>query len=366
MRAALLQNANEPLLIVDDVELDDPQAGEIVVDIANCGVCHSDLHFMDGSLPVPLPAIFGHEAGGTVSAVGPGVTELAEGDRVLLTLRPPCGRCYWCVRGEHSMCAIGAELTAGVFPDGGTRISRQGEPVQRAGVVLAAFAEQTVVPVTAAVKIPDDTPLEIASVIGCSIQTGVGAVVHSAKARPGDTVAIIGLGGIGIAIAQGARVAGASRVFGVDPLASRRDQAEQFGVTDTIDPAAGDVSAQIMEATGGIGVDHAFEAVGRGELIESALNSTRNGGNTIIVGVPGMADMLNLHALSFWSTGKTLKGTFLGDANPHRDFPMLLDLWRSGKLDLEAMVTANRPLEEINEAFDDMKQGKGLRTVLTI
>lgn len=366
MRAALLQSASEPLVIVDDIELDDPQAGEIVVDIANCGVCHSDLHFIDGSLPVPVPAILGHEAGGTVAEVGPGVTDVAVGDRVLLSLRPPCGRCYWCVRGEFSMCGPGSALTAGVFPDGGTRISRGGEPVQRGGVVLAAFAEQTVVPVTAAVKIPDDTPLEIAAVIGCAVQTGVGAAVHAANVQAGDTVVVIGLGGIGISIVQGARIAGAARIIGVDPVASRRDQAGQFGVTDTIDPGAGDVAAQVFELTGGIGADHAFEAVGRGELIEAALNSTRNGGGTVIVGVPGMADMLNLHALGFWATGKSLKGTFLGGANPHRDFPRLLDLWRAGQLDLEAMVTKNRPLEEINEAFDDMKSGTGLRTVLTI
>ena len=366
MRAALLETANEPITIVDDVELDDPQAGEIVVEISNCGVCHSDLHFVDGSLPVPLPAILGHEAGGTVAAVGPGVTDVAVGDRVLLSLRPPCGRCYWCVRGEHSMCGPGSALTAGVFPDGGTRISRGGAPVHRGGVVLAAFAEATVVPVTAAVKIPDDTPLEIASVIGCAVQTGVGAVVHAARVRPGDTVVVIGLGGIGISIVQGARIAGAARIIGVDPVSSRRDQAAHFGLTDAIDPAEADVPSQVFALTGGIGADHAFEAVGRGELIDAAINSTRNGGGTVIVGVPGMADMLNLHALGFWSTGKSLKGTFLGGANPHRDFPMLLDLWRAGQLDLEAMVTSNRPLGEINEAFDDMKQGTGLRTVLTI
>jgi Zn-dependent alcohol dehydrogenase len=298
--------------------------------------------------------------------VGPGDTEVAEGDKVILTLRPPCGRCYWCVRGQLSMCGPGAALTAGIFPDGTTRLTRGGEMVHRAGVVLAAFAERTVVPVTAAVKVPDDTPLDIAAVIGCAVQTGFGAVVNSAKVQPGDTVAVIGLGGIGISIVQGARIAGASRIIGIDPVEGRRKQAETFGVTDPVDPAAGDVGAQVLELTGGIGADHAFEAVGRGPLIETAVAATRNGGTTVIVGVPAVADVLNLHAIAFWSSGKTLKGTFLGDANPHRDFPRLLELWRAGKLDLEGMVTSQRPLAEINEAFADMKAGEGLRTVLDV
>jgi Zn-dependent alcohol dehydrogenase len=194
----------------------------------------------------------------------------------------------------------------------------------------------------------------------------VGAAVNTAAVQAGDTVAVVGLGGIGISIVQGARIAGAARIIGVDPVASRRKQAARFGLTDAVDPDAGDVAAQVQALTGGIGVDHAFEAVGKAPLIESAIAMTRNGGTTVIVGVPGMMDMLNLHALGFWSTGKVLRGTFLGDANPHRDFPRLLDLWRAGKLDLEGMVTANRPLDEINEAFDDMRAGSGLRTVLSM
>ena len=157
-----------------------------------------------------------------------------------------------------------------------------------------------------------------------------------------------------------------ARIIGIDSVGSRRSQAEGFGVTDAVDPEAGDVTAQVQDLTGGVGVDHAFEAVGRGSLIESALAMTRNGGTTVIVGVPNMTDTLNLHALGFWSTGKVLRGTFLGDANPHRDFPRLLGLWRSGALDLEGMVTAQRPLAEINEAFDDMRAGAGLRTVLSL
>jgi Zn-dependent alcohol dehydrogenase len=365
MRAALLEGVDD-IKVVDDVEIDKPAEGEVLVRVSHCGVCHSDLHFVDGSLPCAYPSILGHEAGGMVEAVGAGVTGLAEGDKVILTLHPPCGRCYFCVRGQFSICPQYANMT-GTLPDGGTRLSHQGRTVYRAGVFLAAFAEQAVVPANGVVKVPDDTPLEIAAVIGCSVQTGVGAVLNTAKVEAGATVMIIGLGGIGISIAQGARIAGAARVFGIDPVVTRRQQAvDHFGVTDVIDPNAGDVASAIMEATGGIGVDYAFDAVGSSTLVETCINATRPGGTTVMVGVPKIDQFLNVHALMFAMSEKKLTGCFLGSSNPHREFPRLLDLWRADKLDLEAMVTSTRPLSEIGEAFDDMKAGTGLRTVLTL
>src|SRR5918999_4679386 len=211
MRAALLEEVDN-LQVVGDVEIEPPRTGEVQVRISHCGVCHSDLHYVDGSLPAALPAVLGHEAGGTVEAVGPGVTGLEEGDRVLLTLRPPCGRCYWCVRGEVSICPTNASLT-GTLPDGGTRLSHQGRPVYRAGTYVGAFAEQAVVSADGAVKVPDDTPLDVAAVLGCSVQTGVGAVLNTAAVPAGATVLIIGLGGVGVSIVQGARIAGATRII---------------------------------------------------------------------------------------------------------------------------------------------------------
>jgi Zn-dependent alcohol dehydrogenase len=328
-------------------------------------VCHSDLHFVDGSLPAAFPSILGHEAGGVVEGVGPGVTGLAEGDKVILTLRPPCGRCYWCVRGEYSICPVYASM-GGTLPDGGTRLAHQGRTVFRGGTFLAAFAEQAVVPATGAVKVPDDTPLDIASVLGCAVQTGVGAVLNTAGVEPGATVLVVGLGGIGISIVQGARLAGASRIIGVDPVAERRAQSEAFGVTDVFDPADGDVASAAMDLTGGIGVDYAYDAVGRAAIIESCVGATRAGGTAVIVGVPKLDDMVPLHALSFGLSEKKLMGCFLGSSNPHREFPRLLALWRAGRLDLEGMVTSRRPLAEITDAFADMKAGKGLRTVLDV
>jgi Zn-dependent alcohol dehydrogenase len=366
MRAALLEAPGQELLVVDDVEIDPtPRAGEVLVRMTNCGVCHSDLHFVDGSLPCPLPVVLGHEAAGVVEAVGPGVVDLAEGDKVILTLRPPCGHCYWCVRGEVSICPNASASSTGVLPDGTTRLSRNGAMVFR-GVGIAAFSQYVVTSASGAIKVPADTPLEIACVIGCAVQTGVGAVLNTAEVEEGATVMIVGLGGIGIAIAQGARLAGASKVIGVDPVESRREQALAFGVTDVVDPGSTDIASAGLSLTGGIGVDYAFDAVGRGSLVESCIAGVRPGGTAVMVGVPRVDDSVSFPAIFFALGEKKLKGCFLGSSDPKREFPRLLALWRAGKLDLEGMVTARRPLGDINQAFADMKAGVGLRTVLDI
>jgi len=366
MRAALLEQPGQDLLVVDDIEFDgEPRAGEVVVRMTHCGVCHSDLHFADGSLPAPLPIVLGHEAAGIVERVGAGVAHLAEGDKVILTLRPPCGHCYWCVRGEVSICPNATATTTGVLPDGTTRLSRGGSMVFR-GVGIAAFSEYVVTSASGAVKVPADTPLEVACVIGCAVQTGVGAVVNTAGVEPGATVMIVGLGGIGISIAQGARLAGASRIIGVDPVAERREQAAQFGVTDVVDPGSMDIASAALQQTDGVGVDYAFEAVGRASLVESCIAGVRPGGTTVMVGVPRIEDTVSFSALFFALGEKKLKGCFLGSSDPRREFPRLVSLWRAGRLDLDGMITARRPLEEINDAFADMKAGRGLRTVLEL
>jgi S-(hydroxymethyl)glutathione dehydrogenase / alcohol dehydrogenase len=362
VRAALLESVDR-LEVVDDVELAEPREGEVRVRVHHCGVCHSDLHYVDGTLPAALPAILGHEAAGVVEAVGPGVFDLAEGERVVLTLRPPCGRCYWCVRGELSICPANAGLS-GTLADGDTRLAHRGRTVYRAGTFLSAFAEATVLPANGAVKVPDDTPLEVAAVFGCAVQTGVSAVLNTARLEAGATVLVVGLGGIGVSIVQGARIAGAARVIGADPVAARRELAVAFGLTDVVDPAATDVATACLELTGGIGVDAAFEAVGRAGLVASCLAATRAGGRTVMVGVPPIDDVLSVPALGFALTEKKLLGCFLGSSHPHRDLPRLLGLWRAGHLDLEAMVTARRPLSEVACAFADMRAGEGLRTVL--
>jgi len=365
MRAAVLETVGQELVVADNIDIDrEPRTGEVLVKMTNCGVCHSDLHYVDGSLPGPTPIILGHEAAGIVERVGAGVTHLAEGDKVILTLRPPCGQCYWCVRGEVSICPA-AGVGAGTLPDGTTRLSRGEETVFR-GVGIAAFSEYVVTSANGAVKVPDDTPLDVACVIGCAVQTGVGAALNTAKIEEGATVMVIGLGGIGISIAQGARLAGAAKIIGVDPVASRREQAMQFGVTDTVDPNEADVATAGLSLTDGIGVDYAFDAVGRSALVQACIGAIRPGGTAVMVGVPKIDDVLSFPAIMFALSEKKLQGCFLGSSDPKREFPRLVSLWRAGKLDLEGMITARRPLEEINEAFADMQAGKGLRTVITI
>jgi Zn-dependent alcohol dehydrogenase len=361
MRAALLEAPNTELKVVDDIDIAPPGPGQIRVRVVNCGVCHSDLHVVDGGLPGMMPTVLGHEAGGIVEEVGAGVLDLAVGDKVIMTLRPVCGRCYFCVRNQPSLCSG----PGGMMAMGPPPLSRGGEPVYP-GIGMGAFAEQVIVYQNAAVKVPDDTPLEIACVIGCAVQTGVGAVLNTAQVEAGATVLVQGLGGVGMSIVQGARIAGASQVIVSDPFAERRELAAAFGATSAIDPNAQDVVSAVQAATGQIGVDYAFDAVGVPALVETGLNACRPGGTTVCVGVPKMTDAYTVQALFFAMGEKKLTGCFLGSSNPQREFPRLLDLWRHGRLDLEGMVTARRPLAEINEAFADMKAGHGLRTVLDI
>lgn len=364
MRAALLEQPETPLVVVDDVDIEAPRIGEVLVRIVACGVCHSDLHFVNGHRPLPMPAILGHEAAGIIEEVGPGVSTLQPGDKVVLTMRPSCGVCPFCVRGEQQLCAaLGAR--GGKLPDGTTRLSRNGSTVYR-GLGIAAMAEYVVTAAVGAIKVPDDTPLEVACVIGCAVQTGFGAAVNSADIQVGDTALVVGLGGIGISVVQGARLAGASRVIGVDRVPERREQARQFGVTDVVDPDEASFVEVARDLTDGLGVDWAFEAVGSARLVESCLQAVRPGGSTIMIGGIDPSDHVNIPASSFLLSERRLRGCFLGSSHAPREFPRLLALWRTGKLDLEAMITAVRPLDEVNEAFDDMRAGRGLRTVLTM
>ena len=365
MRGALLEASEKPLAIVDDLDIEDPRAGEVRVRVSHCGVCHSDLSNVDGTYPAPLPLVLGHEAAGTVEEVGPGVSSLRAGDRVVLTPAPPCGRCPFCLRGRFSICVNSTAVFTGTFNDGTTRLSRQGATVYR-GLGVGGFGELVITQESGAIKVADDTPLDIACVIGCAVQTGVGAVLNTARVEPGDTVLVLGLGGVGIAIVQGARIAGASRIIVSDPVSERRDAAAHFGATDAIDPTVDDVVGTVHALTG-IGVDFAFEAVGRGALGEAAMWATRPGGTAVLVGAGPLGDSITIEpAVVFMATERRLVGSFLGSSNSPREIPRLLSLWRAGKLDLEGMISRTRPLAEVNEAFDDLRAARGLRTVLEI
>jgi Zn-dependent alcohol dehydrogenase len=368
MRAAVLEAPGAPIQVYDDVELDEPRAGEVLVRVAHCGVCHSDLSLADGQLPPPTPVVLGHEASGVVEAVGPGVTSLAEGDHVVLTPCPPCGRCYWCVRGEASLCTNSqAGLLTSMFPDGTTGLRRGDQTVFR-GLGVGGFAERMVAQESGAVRIPSDIPLETACVIGCAVQTGVGAALYTADLGTGATVLVMGLGGVGLSIVQGARLAGATTIIASDPLAERRDAAARMGATDTVDPTTTDLGGRVRELTeGGVGVDVAFDALGHRELVRTGIELTRMGGTTVMVGVPPMDQQVVIDTPAlFAASSKRLIGCLLGSCNSLRDIPRLASLYRSGRLDLEGLVTSRRPLDQINDAFTDLREGRGIRTVIDL
>jgi Zn-dependent alcohol dehydrogenase len=362
MRAAIMTEVGAEL-VIDEVQLEAPRTGEVSVEIRHCGVCHSDVHYLDGSLRTELPVILGHEAAGEVVEVGAGVTGLAPGDLVVLTMGPSCGRCYWCVRDERTLCQQYAGLVGGAYPDGSTRLSWHGRPVRR-GLVLAAFAERTVVPAEAAVKIPGDTPTHVAAIVGCAVQTGLGAVLNTARVPAGASVVVSGLGAVGLSIVQGATVAEAETIVAVDPNAARRAEALRLGATHAVDPDADRVDHVARDLTEGRGADYAFDAVGRSAVVVTLLKATRNGGTTVMVGIPSTQDVLSVRALVHTSYEKKLVGCYLGSSNPVRDFPRIRELWRTGRLDLGSMVTARRPLTEVNAAVSDLREGVGVRTVL--
>ncbi|HRW36716.1 MAG: Zn-dependent alcohol dehydrogenase [Acidimicrobiales bacterium] len=367
MRAAVLEEAGAPLVLRDDIDVEEPRAGEVAVRVAHCGVCHSDLSIADGKFPSALPVILGHEAAGIVEAVGPGVTTHRIGDHVVLTPCPPCGTCAWCIRGEWSLCVNSDSMMTSAHPDGGTRLRRGGEVVYR-GVGVAAFAETVIIQANGAVTIPEDVPLDVACVIGCAVQTGVGAVLNTAQVREGDTVVVMGAGGIGLSIVQGARIAGAGRIVVSDPDEARRAAALGLGATDAIDPTVDDVVAVAHDLSpGGIGADVAFDAVGRSALIATGIDATRKGGTTVIVGVPAIDDPFTYALPAVMAIGeKKVVGSLLGSCNSLRDIPKLIALDRAGRLDLSALITARRPLAEINQALDDLRATVGIRTVLDV
>lgn len=364
MRAALFTEVGVPLQVVDDLELEPPREGEVRVRVVACGVCHSDVSLVRGTFPAMGPTVCGHEAAGVVDEVGPGVRTLAVGDHVVLSPNPSCGRCEYCARGLFSVCPDAMSIATSMLPDGSTRLRRGDEQIFR-GLGLAAWAEQVVVAEQGAVRIDPDVPLDVACVIGCAVQTGVGAAINTVQIAPGDSVLVLGAGGIGISIVQGAALSGATRIIVSDPSETRREQALHFGATHVLDPVETDVVAATKDLTG-IGADVAFDAVGSSALLTSAMDATRNGGTTVMVGAAPVDDQLSLVPALAMFTEKKLVGSLLGSCWAPRDIPRLVELWRAGKLDLDSMVTSRRPLEEVNEAIEDMEAGRGLRTVLTI
>jgi Zn-dependent alcohol dehydrogenase len=361
MRAAVTQPGSTVLLI-DDVDIAEPQPGMVRVRVHHCGVCHSDYGMLQLAA---APTILGHEAAGVVEAVGPDVSLVAPGDKVVVTPVSPCHRCYFCLHGAPTLCTSTSEAYTGTFADGTTGLSRRGEVVYR-GVGVAGFAEYLLARETATVKVPADTPLDIACVIGCAVQTGVGAVLNTASVEPGSSVLVSGLGGVGLSVVQGARAAGAACIIGVDRVPARRDAALRMGATHVIDPDTDDIVAVTREITD-VGADYSFEAAGSARLAEIDIEATRPGGTTVLVGVPPADEAITIKpVVAFGVAEKHLVGCALGSCHSMRDIPRFIAMWRAGQLDLDALVTHRRPLEEINDAFADLEAGVGIRTAISL
>ena len=355
VKAAVLHDYNAPL-VVERVQLDDPGAHEVLVRVAASGVCRSDLHVIKGEWQPPLPIVLGHEAAGWIAAVGPEVTLVKPGDPVVLSFAPHCGFCAYCTAGRPGLCATVRRLPPGVLPGGGTRLHRDGRPIYHFGRT-AAFAEYAVIHESSAIPLDAGVSVELAATVGCAVTTGVGAVVNTARVPPGSTVAVVGCGGVGLNIIQGARLVNAARIIAVDVSAEMLAFARRFGATDTIDAREAEPVAAIRALLGD-GVDYAFEALGSGPTIRTAFDAVRFGGTAVIAGMAPTGETAPIDAYMLAWQEKTLKGSYYGSSRPRADMPLLLALARDGKLDLDALVTRRYGLEEINEAFAALDRGE--------
>ncbi|MEU7325700.1 zinc-binding dehydrogenase [Streptomyces griseoviridis] len=357
VRAAVLPAVGAPLEVTD-IALPAPGPGRVRVRLAAAGVCHSDLSLSDGTMRVPVPAVLGHEGAGTVVAVGEDVTGVAPGDQVVLNWAPACGRCHACSLGEVWLCANALAGAADVYAhraDDGADL--------HPGLNVAAFAEETVVAASCLLPLPDGIPLTDGALLGCAVLTGYGAVVHSARVRAGETVAVFGVGGVGLAALQAARIAGAARIVAVDVSPRKEELARTAGATDYL--VASDTTAREIRAlTGKQGVDAAIECVGRATTIRTAWDSTRRGGRTTVVGIGGKDQQVTFNALEIFHWGRTLAGCVYGNADPARDLPVLAGHVRAGRLDLGALVTERIGLDGIPAAFENMLAGKGGRALV--
>lgn len=343
-------------LEVCELELAAPKPGEVLVRIDAAGVCHSDLSVINGDRPRPMPMALGHEAAATVLALGdPGEPGLAVGDRAVLVFLPSCGQCTACLSGEGYLCATAAAANGkGELLRGGARLSCRGEQVHH-HLGVSAFASHAVVDRRSLVKIDADIPPETAALFGCAVLTGVGAVMNTAAVKPGESVLVYGLGGVGLAALMGAIAAGAQPVYAVDPMPEKRALALELGAAAAVAPGE---EARLF------GTDVVIETVGKAAVLATAYKAARRGGRIVTVGLPNPAEELSINALSLVADGKALAGSYMGSSIPSRDIPRYIALWRAGRLPVERLLTSVSPLENINELMDNLAQGKAVRQVI--
>jgi S-(hydroxymethyl)glutathione dehydrogenase / alcohol dehydrogenase len=357
MRVAVAYEAGQPL-VVEDLPVPAIGPRDVLVRVAASGICHTDLNVIDGASALPLPIVPGHEGCGVVEEAGPEVRRVRPGDRVLASVSPACGHCWWCVNGLSNHCEINPVVKAAkrfTLRDGRT-----------AGAVCGCgtFAEAMVVDEGSIVPVDTSLPDEELALLGCGVTTGLGAVLNTAGVAPGSSVAVIGCGGVGQSVIQGARIAGAAVIIAVDPVAERRAASEKAGATHGVDPAAGDPIAQVRELTSGRGADYTFEVVGRPDLMVQAFGMARTAGTVTLVGMPAITDVLTLPAIQAVFSGKRLAGSVVGGAQILRDFPRFIRMAEAGLLDLGSMVSQRITLDEINKGIDLTHRAEGVRTVV--
>jgi S-(hydroxymethyl)glutathione dehydrogenase / alcohol dehydrogenase len=347
-----------------DVTLADPGPGEVRVRIAAAGVCHSDLHVLRGEWQLPLPLVMGHEGSGVVEQVGPGVHHLAPGDPVALSWVAPCGSCRHCLAGREARCTVAATVVGpgGVLMDGTSRLSLDGQPLHHY-LGVSSFAEEVVVPASGAIKIRADAPLDLCALVGCAVATGVGAVRNTAQVEPGATVAVIGCGGVGLSVVQGARLARAERIVAIDVLAAKTDVAMQVGATDALTVTPG-TAVEALHDLLPDGVDYAFDAIGHTATTEEAIAMLGLGGAAVIVGLPPTGATASFEPLVLAEADQRILGSNYGSVRPAVDLPTLVDAVMAGDIDLTPMVSGRRDLSEAAAALDDLAAGRALRTLL--
>lgn len=379
-RAAVLYDTDKPRpyaasqpLVIEEVELDGPGEGEVLVEIAGAGLCHSDLSTINGSiarpvprhlrLPGPAPVILGHEASGIVREVGPGVLDLAPDDHVVFSFVPMCGHCKYCTIGRPVLCVNGGKANlAGTLLPNTIRFHKDGGPVLHY-LGAAAFSRYTVAAQESLVKIDKDVPLDKAALFGCAILTGVGAVVNTAKVNPGESVVVFGLGGVGLSAVMGAKLAGAYPIIAVDTQPAKFELAHRLGADHTLNATEGDPVKAIKALTGG-GTDYAFEAVGNAKVLAQAYEATQRGGTTVAIGMAPPTQQLSIQASNLTYMEKSLLGSFMGSAVPRRDIPRYLNLYMNGKLPVDELVSQHLALDDINAGFDRLADGATVRQII--
>jgi S-(hydroxymethyl)glutathione dehydrogenase/alcohol dehydrogenase len=365
VRAAVLREFNRPFSI-EDVDLADPGPGEVLVRLHASGVCHSDWNTVTGATPTPLPCVLGHEGAGVVEAIGEGVTQVAAGDHVVLSWLPSCGRCFFCAQGRQTLCPNGSRgMLEGVLPGGAIRLSNGGRPIHHYSFV-STFAERTVVPEGSCVRIRDDAPFEVASLVGCAVMTGIGAAIFRAQVAPGSVCVVFGAGGVGLSVVLGCVLSGARAIVAVDPVPFKRELAMELGATHTVDPAEEDPRAVARAMTDGRGADYAFNAASTPALVRDGFETVRNGGTLVCVGLGPEGAETALPANELVRHEKIVTGTIYGSCRPQIDMPFLVDLFMEDKLPLDRLVSRTYELDAINQAFEDMNAGVVARGVITL